>query len=417
MRLANILKIGFVATAFVACSSDDDSPRGANLEVPETYVFERNGESTVSFGGQTTRLLQGDEILKDLLTFGTTEATIDRKFADGEGFSEATLNSDKNIRGKVAESIDYFKDANGGILTDKQTRVVEYFDSLIQSQVDTFLGAFTSKEEVPVAKEGEAGILGKRYVNAKGLEYNQAFNKGLIGALTLDQIINDYLSLTEGSTIQAANNAETLEEGKNYTQAEHFWDEAYGYLYGASDEDALSNPNTKHLDRDNIPDKFLYKYVQRVNEDADFNGIAAEIFEAFKTGRAALVAQDYERAKKEADFLRLKLSEVVGIRAVYYLQQGKDKVKDGATVDDGSAFHDLSEGFGFIYSLQFTQNPATNEPYFTAEEVAGFIAKLEKDNGFWEFTKDQSVLDELSETIAAAFEFTVAQAKSNDLAQ
>ena len=41
-------------------------------------------------------------------------------------------------------------------------------------------------------------------------------------------------------------------------------------------------------------DAFLFKYITRVNGDVDFAGIQEQIFKAFKIGRAALVAQDYD---------------------------------------------------------------------------------------------------------------------------
>ncbi len=74
----------------------------------------------------------------------------------------------------------------------------------------------------------------------------------------------------------------------------------------------------------------------------------------------------------------------------------------------GPAFHDLSEGYGFIYSLMFTHNPATNAPYFSKSEVDAMLEILMAGDGFWDLTPE--TLDALSEGIAAEFEFTVAQA-------
>ena len=79
-----------------------------------------------------------------------------------------------------------------------------------------------------------------------------------------------------------------------------------------------------------------------------------------------------------------------------------------------SVFHDLSEGFGFVYSLQFTRNPLANEAFFTRTEVEGFIANIyptaSQANGFWEVTPAN--LQTVSEAIAAEFSFTVEQAGS-----
>ena len=48
----------------------------------------------------------------------------------------------------------------------------------------------------------------------------------------------------------------------------------------------------------------------------------------------------------------------------------------GNTAD---AFHALSEGYGFIMSLQFT-NDGTENPYFTKAEVDAMLAKMDD---FW----------------------------------
>ena len=101
---------------------------------------------------------------------------------------------------------------------------------------------------------------------------------------------------------------------------------------------------------------------------------------------------------------REEVSKIIAIRAVYYLQQGKVNLG----TDYASAFHDLSEGFGFIYSLQFTREPGTDAPYFTKSEVDGFIDQLMADNGFWDVSTE--TLDQISETIAAKFSFTVTEA-------
>lgn len=424
MRLAILLKLCITAAVLASCSTSDEAneavtpvspePSPVTFDVPQNYIFvNADGESTISFEGQTTRLNQGAEILKDFFDFNATEASILSKLNEGQGFSNAALNDTKRIKNKIAEAVASSAD---------QAEIRATFDGYIADQVEVLLSQYASKDEVPVASAGVVGKLesettSTRFVNAKGLELDQAFNKGLIGAFTLDQIINDYLTLTEDEGVQEDNDAGIKAEGKPYTNAEHFWDEAYGYLYGASDEDVLGNPNSRHLDE--VVDKFLYKYVQRVNADADFEGIADDIFQAFKTGRAAIVAKNYELSEAQADIIREKLSEIIGNRAVYYLRQGANKIRNsGVTaINDGSAFHDWSEGYGFIFSLQFTYNTATGAPYFTKDEVDTYIALLEANNGFWSLADDLTSVDALAEIIASRFDFTVAQAESNDAAQ
>ena len=178
---------------------------------------------------------------------------------------------------------------------------------------------------------------------------------------------------------------------------EHKWDEAFGYLYGA--EADIENPI---LD----VDEFLNKYLSRVEDDNDFAGIAQEVYDAFKLGRAAIVAKNYTVRDEQAAILREKLSMVTGIRSVFYLQQGKNSLSN----NKAAAFHDLSEGYGFIYSLQFTRNPITDLPYFTKVEVDNYLAQLMTGNGFWDVT--DATLDQISNEISARFDFTTTQAGS-----
>ncbi len=390
------------ATFFASCKSDDNG--GSELpkiDNPTSYTFERNGESTVSFGGQTTRIKMGEEIISALKDPTNTKADIESMFAHVEGnanFSDAALNaSDKSVRSKTAASEDYFK-AN----TTDGNAIKADFESWIAAQDDEIFENWNND-----ATKGNAGNIQEagggatRYVSAKGLEYNQAINKGLIGALMVDQALNNYLSpaVLDAATNRADNDAGTVASGKTYTTMEHKWDEAYGYVYGLNADPA--NPNA-----DLGADNFLNKYIGRVEGDTDFAGIAADIYNAFKLGRAAIVAKDYKVRDEQAEIIREEISKVIGIRAVYYLQQGKANL----ATDKASAFHDLSEGFGFVYSLQFTRKPNTSEPYFTKAEVDAFISTLTAGNGFWDL--DAATLDTMSDAISAEFDFTTVEAGS-----
>ena len=403
------------AVVFASCSNDDDNTtpmtdddQGMDpmIEAPLTYNFERNGETTVSFSGQTTRILMAEELVDDFKDFdNATEAAMLAKYTHEEGqdnFENADLNaSDKNIRSKTAASRDYFS-ANA----TEATAIKDQFEQYINVQITEVF-----PNELVAAAPGVAGQIADgsstRYVTGQGLEMDQAFTKGLMGALMADQMLNNYLGeavLDEGDN-RANNDEGVLAEGKNYTTMEHKWDEAYGYLFGTSQN--LANP----LPTVGDDDSFLNKYLGRVEGDADFAGIAQEIYDAFKLGRAAIVGGDYDLRDEQADIIQQKVSEIIAIRAVYYLQQGKNGIE---AEDFGAAFHDISEGWGFIYSLRFTRNPSTDDTYFTRAEVDGILEALLADgaNGLWDVTP--ATLDTLSEQIAAKFSFTVAQAGSTD---
>jgi hypothetical protein len=150
----------------------------------------------------------------------------------------------------------------------------------------------------------------------------------------------------------------------------------------------------------------LNKYIGRVEGDDDFVGIADEIFQAFKLGRAAIVAKQYDIRDAQAEIIKQKISEIIGIRAVYYLQQARPSLTQENPAY-GTAFHDLSEGYGFIYSLQFTRKPNSDEPYFTKAEVDAFLIDLMDDgpNGLWDV--EDTTLEAMAVDIAARFDFTL----------
>lgn len=411
----SLLNTAIVATTILAmtsCENDssddmifDDVVKDANkistdFPVPNTYVFERNAETTISFSGQTTRLLMNKEIVGYFgVDAGKTAAQVEAAFDHQSGaqdFSTSELNdSSKSVKSKIAASDDLFgSDAVAG------DAVKAVFSDYITRNATEVVANKTN-----MASPGAPGYVtngsATRYVNPKGLEYNQAFAKGSIGALIVDQVLNNYLGSQRLSNTEyrAAHEAGTLESGKNYTKLEHYFDEAYGYVYGDPSVDAESPVSYEG-------DVFLFKYINKVNSDVDFAGVQEQIFKAFKIGRAALVAQDYEALNDAITVLQYQISKVIGVRAVYYLQAGKRAL---ANQDHTTAFHDLSEGYGFVYSLQFTRNPETDAPYASASEVNGWIAALEAGDGFWDLTGG-TVLDQVSNEIAAKFDFTKAEA-------
>lgn len=385
----------------ISCTSDDtSSPVDSKIEIPANYTFERDNSSTVSYDGQTTRLQMSAELISNFTNFdnASAELLLDMFANENSPFENASLNeSSKSVRSKVAASNLYFSSN-----TVEANEIKNDFDTFITEQFTT-----VKNNKDVVAEAGVAGQIAQdsrvRYVNEKGLELNQAFAKGLIGGLLADQILNNYLSqpVLDEADNRMNNDEEVLEEGKVYTTMEHKWDEAYGYLYGdpsipTADPNSILNESDDHL---------LFNYLGQVDADEDFAGLAESTFEAFKKGRAAIVAGDYETRDEQVAIIRENISKVIAVRAVHYLQGGKS---DLAENNMGSAFHELSEGFGFVYSLRFTNKPGTNMPYLSKEKIDMFKEQLLDGNGFWDVTPE--TLDSISEEIASAFGFSVAEA-------
>lgn len=345
------LILSLVLVGFVFSCSDDDNDSPVSPGAPATYKFERNGASTVSYSGQTTRLKQADELYSALNSATSTEAAMDLMFAgDGNGqsagFSDATLNgTTKLIRSKTSA---YANTAANRAIFDSW--IAEFADDVAPNLGGT-------------ASSGVAGDLGGYQLNAAGQEIDQLFFKSLIGAFALDQIINNYItpSQLDSGTRRDDNTAGTLEDGKNYTTMEHKWDEGFGYLYGqvADIESNFGLPAEGEA-----TGNLLMKYFKKVEEVYE-PGIAETVYNAFIEGRHAITIADYAARDAAAATIKTELSKVIGYYAIHYLNDYLSKAGSG---NIAGAHHSISEGYGFIFSLQFT-NDGGDQPYMFNESV------------------------------------------------
>lgn len=399
MKYSNLLysALTIASLSIISCTNDDSTSEEpiANYTVPATYTFERNSSTTVDFSGQSSRLLMLEEmgnIIKNAATNGTIadKTVLSNMYSNSNNpFSTTDLNtSGKQLKDKTAASKDYFELYLGGGSTSEKLSVQAFFESQLTLAQQASLGTNAAAGVAGAYLDGTS----KRLFAPNGLEPQQILLKGMMGASFMDQIVNNYLSknkLDEGSN-KTNNSNKIVETGKTYTTMEHNWDEAYGYIYGVDGT------------------KFWSSYISQVNADADFNTLTADINLAFRKGRAAIVANDYATRDAQIAIIKAKLALVPAVRAVFYLQEGKGKL---VTDKGAKAFHALSEAYGFIISLRYTNNPATNAPYFTKSEVDAMLANMVSGtNGLWDIDTLGAKLDAMSTQIAVKFGFTVAQA-------
>ena len=351
------------------------------VQVPYSYEFARAGKSTVSFSGQTARLDMADAVYLALKSNTYTKEEILEMFNDGTGFADESLNtSGKKMGNKTASS------------PLASATVKPLFDAMIADYADNVIPNWASD-----ASNGQAGILTDPTrtirVNAKGHEVDQTFIKGIIGAMAVDQIINNYITpyqLDSGTRVQDNDN-NVLADGKDYTVMEHKWDEGFGYLYG-------QEADVTRLDLGTSPTgngTTLNKYFKKVNASNQV-GMGVTVFNAFKRGRAYIVAKQYDKRDEQAKIIKKELSKLIAYKAIDYLNGYMSKIADGNTAD---AFHALSEGYGFIMSLQFT-NDGTDTPYFSNTEVNAFLASMDN---FW--TVENSTLESIRDEISSKFGF------------
>ena len=107
-------------------------------------------------------------------------------------------------------------------------------------------------------------------------------------------------------------------------------------------------------------------------------------------GRAAIVAEDYVLRDEQAAIIKAHMNKIIAYKAVDYLSGGASTIASGANRED--TFHGLSEGYGFVLSLQFTD-------YFSNSEVNSMLDELMAGNGFWDVTADQ--LNSMADNISA----------------
>jgi hypothetical protein len=378
-----------------SCKKDvvTPTPSTATDIEPTSYEFKNASNiSTIDFSGQKTRLEMLDQISSLMGGASPVTEEILLEMFDGKNFTEATLTSSgKKLSDKTAASVDYFS----GYSLEKTEIITK-----LKSQFKEVVIAMNSKT---IASADSAGYYmdgtKKRYFSPNGLEPQQVFVKGMMGACLLDQIVNNYLSKSKlDADANSANNTnKVVEAGKPYTTMEHAWDEAYGYIYG--NDNLAASPAVY---------KYWSSYINQVNADPDFNTVKDAIYKAFIQGRLAITKADYTTRDAQSAIIKTELAKVPAVRAVFYLNEGRTKLgKDNGK----AAFHALSEAYGFIWCLRFTQNPTTKAPYFSKVEVDEMLNDLLKgENGLYDVNYLNSALDAIATKIASRFGFTVAQA-------
>ncbi|MFN4248628.1 MAG: DUF4856 domain-containing protein [Flavipsychrobacter sp.] len=383
MKKQLLIGAGLMAVMFASCKKDENTTvtPTENLKVPYTTLttttnyFETfkgtDGKTTVDFAGQTTRinmLKEIDAYMKKGVTSVISATTLKNMYENKNNpFADAALNTatDKTIVSKTAQSFATV-DADA-----ERQRFYGYF-----TQLEAANNSFAQ-----TAEQGKAGVLdGKYLVNEKGFEYGQFVQKGLIGAMMLDQISNIYM----GTEKQAADN-NAIVSGKNYTALEHHWDEAYGYLTANE-----MYPKKDPADATKWLETYLGSYVRQVSTSVGGEN-AADIYLALLKGRAAIVNKDLTTRDAQIAYVRTSLEKAIAIIAVSYLNKTKTATTDGAK------FHSLSEGYGFIYSLRFAYNAKIGKS--KSDELLGILSN--KANGFWSLTNAD--IDNVRDQIATAF--------------
>jgi hypothetical protein len=337
-----------IATNFDADATEDDGTCNipSTYTPPTTYVFERGGNTTVSYSGQTDRLNQ----LAEMTTLAKTgkSTAIDANdlkdmFANtgDNGNGNFSFSSSKQLENKCfATDVDLFKG---------------YMDSIASASINNAATASNGVSGTLTTNDMNSTYL----ISANGFEYVQLMEKGLMGAVFMNQALNSYF----GDDKMNVDNVDQVDPGagKYYTTMEHHWDEAFGY-FGV--------PTTFPTDLGE--DRFWGKYCNKRDAEIGCNAI---MMNNFLRGRAAIVANVLGDRDNSIQAIRVQWEKVSAAQAVHYLKGAKAQFG----VDQAKFLHELSEAYAFILDLRYAPNETR---VMTQTEVNDLLNTTIGDN-FW----------------------------------
>lgn len=305
--------IAVALLAFSSCKKDENNgPAVKEYTVPTTYSF-----SNVDFtkSNQLVKMtVEIDAYLKTANAGSTStivpldQTKLNNMFANtGNAFNDVALNS---------------AGINVSTLTDNAALYKAYADSVLVFNT----GA--------TAAQGTGGFVprasNKIVVGPTGLEYGQAYVKGTMGALFFKKAVD---ALTSVKSIAST---DTL-------AAQAKWDEAFGYLAVPVNYDTSIAYASTDVNRPLLWGGYLAERGKAIQA-------GGTIFQAFLKGRAAIGAYDVATRDAQVDIILTKWEQLAAAAALNYVTSPTASSSIGNL---GTQFHGLSEGFGFILSLQY----------------------------------------------------------------
>lgn len=318
MRItATLLIAGIAITTISSCKKEDNNNNGIKpYTVPTTYSF---GNANYKTSTQRTKMVV--ELDAYLKTANAGSATV-------------VLNQ-VNVNNMFTNTGSPFADTMlAGATVDM--RSVTDNAQLFKSYADSVLIFNTGA----TASAGTGGYLArgtnKIIVGPQGLEYGQAFTKGMMSALFFKEAVR---LLTSVKSLGA----------QDTTNAQKMWDEAFGYLsvpynYDTSKVYASTDANRPLL---------WGGYLAERGRSIQAGGV---IFNAFLKGRAAIGAYDANVRNAQADTIIKKWEQLAAAAALAYVTSPTASTSVGNL---GTQFHALSEGFGFVVAFKY--RPTTSK--------------------------------------------------------
>lgn len=216
------------------------------------------------------------------------------------------------------------------------------------------------------AEEGQTGYISGRgqsgtlsFADERGVVLSEAFRLSMLGAINLDQILSVHLddAIIRNEVLRYKHENHELQQGSNYTELEHHWDLAYGY-YLAGLRPLCVADNIKAL-----------------------RGVVRKLDLAFTLGRIDPGYHLYDELPKHVATIRRELARVLVIRLEHSLLGGNTLAN--LREEPRFAFSMLSQGYGYLYALQFLRD-AEGRAYFSYDEVRAWQAEMLGARGLWD---------------------------------
>lgn len=318
MKLTYLPLLGILILAACKKEKPEEETPIANVCAADVYCFQRNGHSTVDYSGQTTRLLQMDEMIAYVKSAANGEvlssAQLLDMFSNGNGNGSAYFSEEAAVAGKALDN--------------------KCFLPSVSAYQQLFIEAAQTSATANIASNGVAGIATvtadptKKYMlNANGFEYAQLLEKGLMGDIFYFQAFSTYLTAVSSGSLQTGI-AVDPSAGKYYSEAEHAFDEAFGYFGVPVDFPA----NTAGL-------KYYGKYCNGRNAAIASN----DIMTSFLTARKALVNGEVDQPSLQN--ISKHWQRIIAGTIIHYFIEAKE------TEDLAVKCHVLSEAWAFMGNM------------------------------------------------------------------
>lgn len=301
------------------------NPNTPSYTVPSTYSF-----TSQDFSSSTARITMLGEITGYIRSAHTTTQT-----------TQPTLDAQK-LKEMFANSVNHFTNSaisSSTLQLKDQTSITYNLASILESSYDDAATASVFAATTPTTQSASSGVAGKLIspsrailVDAKGLEYKEQTEKGLMGAVFYYQAATLLTNIATYTTQASQAKA---------------WDEAFGY-FGVPVDFPTNTTGLKNWG----------SYCNAVNSAIGSN---TTIMNAFLKGRAAIVNND-ATGRDEAKNTVLKTWEkVAAAKCINYMKGAKTNF-----AQDADRHHNLSEGIGFIEALRYNPSKTITDAQITA---------------------------------------------------